>query len=77
MKPGRSTACAEVLAAVPVSLAIFDLQGRRMAILLNRQPQTAGNHAVPLQPHGWRAGCYFCQIGAGGRSLTRKMVVVR
>src|SRR5439155_19517731 len=36
-------------AAARASMAVYDLQGRRVAMLLDRVPQLAGQHQVPLQ----------------------------
>jgi hypothetical protein len=63
--------------AVPVSLSVFDLQGRRVASLLADQLQFAGAHEVRLETTNWPQGCYLYRIDAGGFSATRKMVVVR
>jgi hypothetical protein len=60
-----------------VSLTIFDVQGRATARLLSHAQQTAGPHQVALSAAGWRPGCYLYRLEAGGRSLTRKMVVFR
>jgi hypothetical protein len=60
-----------------VSLAVYDLQGRRVASLLDRSPQNAGAHEVRVRTDGWPTGCYLWRLKAGGTALTRKMVVVR
>ena len=61
----------------PVTLAVYDLQGRRVVSLLNRALQSAGVHDVPVRTDGWPAGCYFCRLEASGVSVTRRMLVVR
>ncbi len=61
--------------ATPVSLAVYDIQGRRVASLRDREPLAAGAHEVTLRTSGWRPGVYFCRLLAGGRSITRKLVV--
>jgi hypothetical protein len=63
--------------AMRVSLSVYDIQGRRLAILLNHEPRSAGPHVVPVQVGGWRSGVYLYRIEAGGMSATRKMLVVR
>jgi hypothetical protein len=63
-------------AAAPVDLAVFDLQGRRVATLLKHEPRLAGIHEVPVRTAGWPQGFYFCRLAAGGAKATRKMVVL-
>ncbi len=59
------------------TLAVFDVQGRRMATLLEGSPLAAGVHAVPVATSAWPAGCYLARLEAGGVTTTRKMVVLR
>ncbi len=59
-----------------VTLAVYDLQGRRVASLLDRAPRPSGTHEVEVRTEGWRAGCYLYRLEAGGVRLTRKMVVL-
>ena len=63
-------------APAPVSLAVFDLQGRRMATLLRNSPLAAGEHAIHLATSAWPAGCYLARLDAPGLSTTRKLVVL-
>jgi hypothetical protein len=64
-------------APAPVDLAIFDVEGRRVAEPLRGTLKPSGSHQVTLQTSGWPAGCYFCRLRAGGASATRKFIVVR
>jgi hypothetical protein len=61
----------------PASLAVFDIQGRRMATILRDEARPAGIHDVPVRTDGWPGGMYFCRLEAGGSTATRKMVVAR
>jgi hypothetical protein len=61
----------------PVTLTVFDVQGRRFATLLNRSPMSSGEHTVPLVTSGWPAGCYLARLEANGVAATRKLVVLR
>jgi hypothetical protein len=63
--------------ATRVKLDIYDLQGRRVANLLDDQPETGGNHQVAVSTSSWPAGCYLYRLQAGSTVLTRRMVVVR
>ncbi len=64
-------------AAGPVNLAVYDVQGRRVASLLNHSVLTAGVHNIGLRAGGWREGFYFCRLEAGGVAATQKFVVLR
>jgi hypothetical protein len=59
-----------------VTLAVYDLKGRRVATLLEGQLQAAGVHEVKLATTAWKAGVYFCRIEAAGLAATRKFIVV-
>jgi hypothetical protein len=61
----------------PVTLAVFDVQGRRMATLLAGSPLASGEHTVRVGTSAWPAGCYLARLEAGGVTTTRKMVVLR
>lgn len=63
-------------APAPVALAVFDLQGRRMAALLDGSPLSAGEHAVPVDTSAWPAGCYLARLEVNGVATTRKMIVL-
>jgi hypothetical protein len=78
-QPLRSRGILRFALAAPatVSLTIFDLQGRRVAALLDREPQSAGQHEVSIYAAGWNPGCYLCRLEVGGLTATRKMIVVK
>jgi uncharacterized delta-60 repeat protein len=63
--------------AVPVSLEVFDLQGRRVAAPLESEPQEVGTHEIQVRTASWPAGCYLYRIEAGRTVMRRKMLVVR
>lgn len=60
-----------------VTLAVYDVQGRRVATLLDGAPMSGGEHVVPLRPTGWPVGCYIARLDVKGMTATRKMVIVR
>jgi hypothetical protein len=77
--PMRETAdlqCSMTVAA-PVSVAIYDVQGRRVSTVLNHVWQQAGPATIRLRASGLPAGAYLCRIEASGVSVTRKLMVVR
>ncbi len=61
----------------PVTLAIFDLQGRRVETLLKDEPLLAGVHVVRLPATDRPIGCYFCRLQSGGKIATRKFIALR
>ena len=77
--PARSNATIQFVlpAAAPVTLSVYDLQGRRIATLLDHALQEAGSHDVPVRTDAWKPGVYLYRLDAGGWSAARKMVVVR
>jgi hypothetical protein len=64
-------------AAASVSLAVYDLQGRRVESLLEHQVQPAGEHLLTVSAERLPVGCYFYRLEAGGMVSTQKAVVVR
>jgi hypothetical protein len=60
-----------------VDLAVFDLQGRKVAQVIRKTWQAAGPHEVTVAAGDWRPGCYLYRLEAGGSNTARKMLVVR
>lgn len=60
----------------PVTLSIYDLQGRRVARLLDHEWREAGTHEVAVPRAGWKPGVYLYRLEAEGLSATRKMVLL-
>ena len=60
-----------------VTLEVYDLAGRRVAIPLDRSRVQGGVHHVELNTEGWSAGCYWYRLTAGNQSLTRMMAVIK
>jgi hypothetical protein len=61
----------------PVTVTVYDLQGRVVAKVADHQVQEAGPHDLPLRSNGWRSGYYFCRFEAGGAVASRKLFVVK
>jgi hypothetical protein len=64
-----------------VSVEIFDLTGRRVAVLANG-PETAGSHSVWWYARrddgtGVAAGAYIVRLRAGGSAVSRRVLYVR
>jgi hypothetical protein len=68
-------------AASDVTLTVFDVQGRRVATLIDG-PLAAGFRSFTwhgLDNNGRRvgSGVYFCRLEAGGKVFTKKMVMLK
>jgi hypothetical protein len=76
--PARSSAVIRFTLAAPerVSLAVYDLHGRRVARLLDGASKPAGQHDVWVRTAAWPSGAYFCRLDAGSTHAVRKMLVV-
>ena len=59
-----------------VTLKIFDLLGREIAVLVNEQKQ-AGVHSVYWNAVGFPSGVYFYRLQAGSFVETRKLIVLK
>jgi hypothetical protein len=62
--------------AQPVSLRMYDLQGREVRKLVD-QPQAAGRYRVELSVKGLSSGVYFCRLQVGAVVQQRKMLLLR
>jgi hypothetical protein len=60
----------------PVSLQMYDLLGRRVRTLVERE-QPAGRYTVTLDGTGLPSGTYFVRLRAGTQVQTQQMAVVR
>lgn len=60
--------------AAPVSLRVFDLQGREVAILANGVLQ-AGDHLAHFDGTGLSSGIYLYRLEAGRLTQTGKMIL--
>jgi cyclomaltodextrinase len=63
-------------AAGEVRLAIYDLLGREVRVLVNAR-QSAGTYTVSFDAAGLASGVYLYRLSAGSFAQTRKMVLVR
>ena len=72
----RATIAFSVPVAGRVSLRLFDLAGRIVQTLVDRE-MPAGSHSVPVDVSRLRAGAYFYQLRARGGMAGRKLLIVR
>jgi len=59
-----------------VSLKVFDLLGREVAVLVNEELMP-GEYRVTFDASGFSSGTYFYRLQAGGYSETRKLLLLR
>jgi subtilisin family serine protease len=58
------------------TLDVFDVRGRRVETLLARE-LPAGDHTVAWRAAGRSSGVYLCRLTVGGRTVTRRMVLLK
>ncbi len=59
-----------------VKLEVYDIIGRRVAVLVNDQVQ-AGRYTVQFDASGFASGVYFYRLQAGSFVQTRKLTVIK
>jgi hypothetical protein len=59
-----------------VSLKVYDMLGREVAILINKQQQ-AGRYAYTLNALNWASGVYFYRLQAGNFVQSKKMLLLK
>jgi len=62
--------------AGPARLAVYDVSGREVAVLVDRG-LSAGEHAVTWSPKGLSSGLYLYRLEAGGETLLRKATLLK
>jgi endo-1,4-beta-xylanase len=66
----------EPLAAAEVRLAVYDLLGREVAVLVNEK-KAPGNYEVQFDASGLSSGVYFYRLTAGNHIESKKMLMVK
>jgi len=59
-----------------VSMKIYDVTGRELATLLNRDLES-GSHSVTFDASGYAAGVYFCKLAFNGQVVTKKLTLLK
>jgi len=62
--------------AAPVRLAVYDVLGREVALLVDQQ-QPVGTHEVAFEASGLPGGIYYYRIEAGSHTATRSLVLMK
>jgi hypothetical protein len=60
-----------------VRLEVFDVTGRKVAVLVDGVRKSAGSHRVSFDGSGLSSGVYFYRLEAGGQTITHKMLLVK
>ncbi len=60
----------------PVRLAVYDMLGREVAVLLNGVV-AAGDHEVRFDATGLASGSYFARLTTNGGNVTKQMLLIR
>jgi hypothetical protein len=66
----------QLIAAGYVSLKVFDMNGRAVAVLVNER-KPAGSFQVEWNAAGFPSGVYFCRLQAGGFFETKKLILIK
>jgi beta-glucanase (GH16 family) len=66
----------QLIASSFVTLRVYDIYGREVALLVNGQMDT-GVHSVNWIGTEAPSGVYFCRLTAGSNSMTKKMTLLR
>jgi hypothetical protein len=59
-----------------VKLSVFDVTGKLVQVLVAQQ-KAAGEYVVEWNANGMASGVYFYRLKAGGKVLTKKMVLLK
>jgi hypothetical protein len=59
-----------------VSLIVYDVLGRELAVLVNER-KSSGNYEVTFDGSGLASGVYICRLTAGTFTQTRRMILLR
>jgi len=60
-----------------VRLEVFDLLGRKVATLVNNEPQQAGYYSVRFDATALSSGIYLYRLETGSKVLLKKMTVIK
>lgn len=76
--PSRSAAVLryELPQAAAVRLAVYDVLGREVAVVVN-ETRSAGRHEAAVNVAGWSPGVYVVRLSAGETTAMRRLVVAR
>ena len=71
-----TTICFSLLKREYVTLKIFDILGKEIALLVDEE-RNAGEYSLQFNPGYLTSGIYFYQLNAGGNIQTKKMILLK
>jgi hypothetical protein len=76
--PARDVTTIALSLAAPASVTVevFDLAGRRVAVAANGQRMSAGRQTIQLPVRDWHSGVYLVRMSAEGHDTTRRLAVL-
>ena len=79
--PNPASTICNIIYSIPVvssvSIALYDLSGRKVMELLSNSNQTPGRYKLPVDVHALANGVYAYTITANGVPYTQKLVVAK
>jgi hypothetical protein len=63
--------------AAEVTLEVFDMLGRKVATLINREAKSAGRHSVQFDAGRLSSGMYIYRMKAGNTVITKKLTLIK
>ncbi len=76
VETGHAPSLLDYNSLLPVKLAVYDILGREVATLVNKQ-QRSGNYTVQFDASGLPTGIYIYKLTAGSFTQSRKMLLLR
>ena len=73
---GATTVAFDLPVAQPIALSVYDVLGRRVAVLAEGE-HAAAAHAVRFHARGLASGTYIVHLRLADRVLTRRLTVAR
>ena len=74
---GTATIAFTMGSAGRVSIAVYDVAGRRVASLLDASQQAAGPGSVSFNARNLPSGVYFVKMQTASQTLTKNITVVK
>ena len=66
-----------LLAVSNVTLKVYDILGKEIAVLIDNEKKEAGRYTVPFDGTNVPSGMYLCKLTSGNASSVRKMLLIK
>ena len=60
-----------------VSLKVYDILGREVAVLLDNQLRNAGSHGIEFKANGLPSGVYLYRLETSAFSQAKRMILLK